>query len=182
LKESDMNPQSAPYPPAPAGTGEIAIRAARPDDGEGIAALVNLPGFRWGTLRLPHQTPEATRKMIETNAPGNVVLVVEQDGCIIGNGGLERFLGRRAHAAVLGMGVHDDHCGRGVGSRLLRELLTMADDWLNLKRIELTVYTDNASAIALYKRNGFEIEGTHKAYAFRAGSFVDAYAMARLKA
>ncbi len=57
----------------------------------------------------------------------------------------------------------------------------VADDWLNLKRIELTVYTDNAPAIALYKRNGFEIEGTHRDFAFRGGSFVDAHAMARIK-
>ena len=40
---------------------------------------------------------------------------------------------------------------------------------------------ENAPAIALYKRSGFESEGTLKAYAFRQGSFVDAYAMARLK-
>jgi putative acetyltransferase len=120
--------------------------------------------------------------MIENNAPGNVMLVVEQEGRIIGNGGLDRSPGRRAHAAGLGMGVHDDYRGRGIGARLLRELLTMADDWLNLKRIELTVYTDNAPAIALYERSGFAIEGTHRAYAFRAGSFVDAYAMARIKA
>ncbi len=173
---------ASPSPPPPASAGDIVIRAARPADCEAIAVLVNLPGFRWGTLRLPHQTPEATRKMLENNAPGNVVLVAEQDGRIIGNGGLDRSAGRRAHAAGLGMGVHDDYRGRGIGGRLLWELLAMADDWLNLKRIELTVYTDNAPAIALYERSGFAIEGTHRAYAFRAGSFVDAYAMARIKA
>ena len=36
-------------------------------------------------------------------------------------------------------------------------------------RIELTVYTDNAAAIALYRKFGFEIEGTHRAYALRDG-------------
>ena len=176
-----MNAQPAPCPSPPASAGGIVIRAARPGDCEGLAALANLPGYRWGTLRMPYQTPEATGKMLENNAPGNVVLVVEQDGRIVGHGGLDRSLGRRAHAAVLGMGVHDDHRGRGIGSRLLGELLAIADDWLNLKRIELTVYTDNAPAIALYERSGFAIEGTHRAYAFRAGSFVDAYAMARIK-
>ena len=168
--------------PTPEIPGDIVIRAARPGDGEGIAALANLPGYRWGTLRLPHQTPEATRKMIESSPPGDVSLVVEQDGRIIGNGGLHRSQGRRTHAAVLGMGVHDDYRGRGIGARLLRELLAVADDWLDLKRIELTVYVDNAPAIALYERSGFMIEGTHRAYAFRGGSFIDAYAMARLKA
>ena len=35
--------------------------------------------------------------------------------------------------------------------------------------------------IALYKKFGFEMEGTHCRYAFRDGGFVDAYFMARLK-
>ena len=53
--------------------------------------------------------------------------------------------------------------------------------WLNLTRLELTVFTDNARAIALYKRCGFEIEGTLRQYAFRDGAFVDAYGMARVQ-
>ncbi|ANY77849.1 GNAT family acetyltransferase [Microvirga ossetica] len=146
-----MNAQQALHPPDAADSGDIVIRAARPIDCEGIAALGNMPGYRWGTLRVPYQTPEAARKWLETMAPGNISLVVEKDG-------------------------------RGIGTRLLRELIEIADDWLNLRRIELTVYVDNARAIALYERHGFEIEGTHRDYAFRGGAFVDAYAMARVKA
>ncbi len=56
----------------------------------------------------------------------------------------------------------------------------MADNWLNYTRLELTVYTDNAAALALYRKFGFEIEGTLKAYAFRDGRYIDAYTMARL--
>lgn len=160
---------------------DIVIRAARPDDCEGMAAIANLPGYRWGTLRMPHQTPEATRKYIESHTPDQVSLVVVHHGQVIGHGGLNRWAGRRSHAANLGMGVHDAYCGKGIGSRLLKELLSMADDWLNLKRIELTVYTDNVPAIALYKKNGFETEGTHKAFAFRGGAFADVYAMARIR-
>jgi len=174
-----MNAQEALHPPSPA--EDIVIRAARPIDCEGIAALGNMPFYRWGTLRLPHQTPEATRKWLEGMNPGNVSLVVEKDGRIIGNGGFERQAGRRAHVAYLGMGLHDEFHGQGIGTRLLRELIMIADDWLNLRRIELTVYVDNARAIALYERHGFAIEGTHRDYAFRGGAFVDAHAMARLK-
>ena len=57
----------------------------------------------------------------------------------------------------------------------------MADNWLNLKRVELQVYTDNARAIHLYEKFDFVIEGTHKAFAFRDGEYVDAYSMARVK-
>jgi putative acetyltransferase len=40
---------------------------------------------------------------------------------------------------------------------------------------------DNAAGIALYEKFGFEIEGTHRRFAFRDGEYVDAYSMARLK-
>jgi putative acetyltransferase len=42
------------------------------------------------------------------------------------------------------------------------------------------VYADNVAALQLYRKFGFAIEGTCRAYAFRDGSFVDAYMMARL--
>ena len=77
--------------------------------------------------------------------------------------------------------VRDDWHGKGVGTAMMRAVIDLADKWLNLARIELTVFTDNQSAIALYRKFGFEIEGTHRKYAFRDGDFVDAYAMARIK-
>ncbi|HGS4599259.1 TPA: GNAT family N-acetyltransferase, partial [Vibrio cholerae] len=81
-----------------------------------------------------------------------------------------------------GMGVKDDVQGLGVGSALLKTVIDLADNWLNLKRIELTVYVDNERAINLYKKFGFVIEGESKDYAFRNGSYVDVYHMARVVA
>ena len=46
------------------------------------------------------------------------------------------------------MAVRDDWQGRGVGTALMEAALDLADNWLNLTRIELEVYTDNAAAIA----------------------------------
>jgi L-phenylalanine/L-methionine N-acetyltransferase len=71
--------------------------------------------------------------------------------------------------------------GRGVGTELMEAALDLADNWLNLTRIELRVYVDNAPAIALYEKFGFEVEGTHRYFAFRNGEYVDAYSMARLR-
>jgi len=45
---------------------------------------------------------------------------------------------------------------------LLKEALDMADNWLNLVRLELEVYTDNLGAISLYKKFEFEVEGEKK--------------------
>lgn len=63
----------------------------------------------------------------------------------------------------------------------MRAGVDLADNWLNLKRLQLTVYTDNEAAIRLYKKFGFAVEGTAKAYAFRDGAYVDSYFMARVK-
>ena len=56
----------------------------------------------------------------------------------------------------------------------------LSDGWLNFQRLELWVYCDNIAGIALYRKFGFTVEGTCRAYAFRDGRYVDAYMMARL--
>jgi putative acetyltransferase len=78
------------------------------------------------------------------------------------------------------MAVARDAQGQGVGSALMAALIDWADNWARLLRLELTVYTDNPRAIALYRKFGFVREGTHRAYALRNGVFVDADCMARL--
>ena len=55
--------------------------------------------------------------------------------------------------------MHDDFQGRGVGKALMQALLDLADSWTPYTRLELTVYADNARAIALYKQFGFDEEG-----------------------
>lgn len=160
----------------------LVIRARRPEDAEQSAKLHNLPGYRHGTLRPPHPSPESVRKYIEANNPNNLSLVAVLDGLVVGEIGLTRFQDRRNHAGSLGMGVHDDYTGRGIGRAMLSEVVEAADQWFNLARLELTVYTDNARAIALYESFGFEREGHLRMYAFRAGRHVDAYSMARLRA
>jgi putative acetyltransferase len=157
------------------------IRAIRPSDADALTALVNLPGFRAGTLRPPYQSIEETRRHIEGDNPDAMRLVALIDDAIVGDIGMTRYRGRRNHAASIGMGVHDDFTGRGIGSALLAAVIEAADNWLDIRRLELTVYTDNDIAIGLYKKFGFEQEGILKAFGFRAGSYVDAYAMGRVR-
>lgn len=63
----------------------------------------------------------------------------------------------------------------------MQAAVDMADKWLNLSRLELEVQVDNEAAIRLYKKFGFEIEGTLRKYTYRDGEYVDVFAMARLK-
>ena len=144
--------------------------------------MMNLPGFRWGTARLPFQAPDEIRSWLErTSAAGTGrELVALVDDELVGNASLDRPTGRRAHIGRIDLGVHDAWVGRGIGTALLAALVDLADNWLGLVRLELTVDTDNAPALALYRRFGFTVEGTHRAHILRGGQFVDGYTMARL--
>jgi L-phenylalanine/L-methionine N-acetyltransferase len=71
--------------------------------------------------------------------------------------------------------------GAGVGGVLLAALVDLADRWLGLRRIDLTVYSDNERAIRLYRASGFEEEGRLAAYAFRDGGHADVLVMGRTR-
>jgi putative acetyltransferase len=129
-------------------------------------------------------TRETRSAMIERSLtdPQIYFLGAELDGAIVGNIGLHLNLTkvRRRHVGAIGMSVRTQHHGQGIGSALMAAVIDLADNWLNLHRLELDVYTDNEPAIALYRKFGFEVEGTFRDYAYRNGTYVDSLSMARL--
>ncbi len=159
----------------------ITIRSAEPTDAEALWRCYSSPQVVRDTLQLPFRSVESMRQHLAKTEEGFYQLVAVVDGEVVGTIGLHTTTRPRIrHKAEFGMMVRDDWQGKGVGSALMQAMIDLADKWLNLTRIELTVYTDNEAAIALYKKFGFEIEGTHRNFAFRDGEFVDAYAMARI--
>ena len=180
-RDSSAPPDDPPPAAARAHPQGLTIRAREPDDSREIAALRQLPRVRWGTLALPFVSEDATRKFLDNAADRRTGIVAILDGKIVGTADVIREMGRRGHVGHIGMCVHDDFHGRGIGSCLMAALIDTADNWLNLRRLELAVYVDNAPAIRLYKRFGFAVEGTRRAVALRDGVFVDDYVMARLR-
>jgi putative acetyltransferase len=162
-------------------TMDLTIRAAEPGDLAALTALQNLPGYRFGTLRLPFESEESVRKRLLEANPSRVLLVAIREGELVGTASLQRMTGRRAHVGALGMGVHDAHTGRGIGRRLLESVLNLADNWRGLRRVELSVHVDNAPALHLYQSCGFEIEGRERQSILRGGVLVDAFTMSRLR-
>jgi putative acetyltransferase len=162
----------------------IAIRRARVDDAAAIAAIMGDPAVYPGLMQMPYPSEEAQRaRLAESLQPGkaDVLLVAERAGEVVGSAGMHASPGpRRRHVMALGISVRADAQGQGVGRALMQAMCDYADRWLALLRLELTVYVDNAAAIALYRRFGFEIEGRHRGYVLRDGAFVDAFCMARL--
>ncbi|MGY2262935.1 GNAT family N-acetyltransferase [Pseudomonas sp. SDO55104_S430] len=149
---------------------------------EGITALYHEPAFARQTLQMPFPSTELWRKRIEPDNERKVQLVAVHQGTVIGNISMEQYARvRRSHAGSFGMGVAVAWQGKGVGSKLLAAALDIADNWMNLRRIELTVYVDNEAAIGLYRKFGFETEGVLRDYGLRDGKWVDVLSMARLR-
>ncbi|MBD9561921.1 GNAT family N-acetyltransferase [Pseudomonas sp. PDM09] len=149
---------------------------------EGITALYNDPAVARQVLQMPFQSTEVWRQRLMADNERAVKLVALHQGSVIGNIGLEQFSRiRRSHAGSFGMGVAVAWQGKGVGSKLLAAALDVADNWMNLQRVELSVYADNEAAIGLYQKFGFETEGLFRDYAVRDGRLVDTLSMARLR-
>ncbi|MFC6338789.1 GNAT family N-acetyltransferase [Pseudomonas sp. CCM 7891] len=149
---------------------------------EGMTALYNDPAVCRQVLQMPFQSVEVWQKRLADANERLIRLVALHGTEVIGGCTLEQYSrSRQSHVGGIGMGVAVAWQGKGVGTRLLEAVLDVADNWMNLRRVELTVYVDNEPAQALYRKFGFEIEGRLRDYAVRDGVFVDALAMARLR-
>jgi putative acetyltransferase len=159
------------------------IRHAEPGDFEAVHKIFQGPKAMRGTLQLPFPRAESWRKRLAEPGDGNYFLVACAGDEVIGQIGVHTFptRPRRRHVGQIGMAVRDDWQGKGVGSALMQAAIDLAENWLQLTRIELEVYTDNRAGIRLYEKFGFKIEGTLEQFAFRDGEFVDAYFMARFR-
>lgn len=161
---------------------EIVIRHIEPSDAEAVHRMFGGERAAAGTLQIPLQSAERWRVLLANPSEHLCSLVASVDGDVVATAGLQlNTRPRRRHVAELAIVVRDDWQGHGVGTALMTALMDLADRWLNVERIELTVFTDNEAAIALYRRFGFEVEGTFRRYAFRDGVYADALAMARLR-
>ncbi|KIH83654.1 GNAT family N-acetyltransferase [Pseudomonas batumici] len=168
----------------PADTPSIVIERFREAHVDGVTALYNEPAVCRQVLQMPFQSTEVWRQRLIQRQDNErlLALVALHQGVVIGSCSLEQYARvRRSHAGTLGMGVATAWQGKGIGSKLLAAALDVADNWMNLQRVELTVYTDNLAAQGLYRKFGFEEEGVMRDYAIRDGHLVDTLNMARFR-
>jgi RimJ/RimL family protein N-acetyltransferase len=133
-------------------------------------------------LAMPEAPPltKVRRFVLDSLRAGAVHFVALQDGKVIGWCDIRpKAQDTMHHCGVLGMGIVDGHRGRGLGRKLLGMTLDAAFA-SGMTRIELTVRADNAPAIELYRKFGFDAEGVCRRAMRVDGSYRDTVIMARL--
>jgi len=159
----------------------VTIRPVRVEDAEAIWRITQQDGVIETILALPSDRLERRRERLATLGPDEHWFVAEAEGEAIGLAGLSVGQGRLRHSGHIFLFVARERQGQGVGTRLLETLLDMADRWLLLRRVELTVFAENERAWRLYERYGFEKEGLRKLSVIAQGEFKDEWLMARYR-
>ncbi len=160
---------------------EIAIRPVEVADAAALHGIQLQPEVLPYIMPLPSRRLSQVEEYLQRLGPDMHYFVAEVDGRTVGYAGLSRLQGRAAHAGHLFLAVDAAWHGQGIGTALLRKLLDLADNWLMLERVDLSVLAANPRAQRLYKRLGFEVEGRRRGSVVSGGVFVDEILMARLR-
>jgi ribosomal protein S18 acetylase RimI-like enzyme len=157
------------------------IRPIRVNDAAGFREVLDAVSRErkfLGALEAP--PAERVREFVEGNVnAGHSQFVAEEGGRIVGwcDALPGTLTSGTAHVGHLGMGVLREFRGKGIGRRLAEATIDRARE-LGLQKIELSVYSSNAPAIALYRELGFVQEGLKVRGRLIDGNYDDVLLMA----
>ncbi|MFT7682441.1 MAG: putative acetyltransferase [Moritella dasanensis] len=158
---------------------ESIIRHLEPSDNPDIFEIYSFASVMEHTSQIQYLSTDKVASLF--NSPECYTLVAEYDAKVVGHISVVQSNKARAkHCASLAIAVHPDIHGKGIGKALMNAAIEQADNWLNLTRLELEVNEDNLVAISLYKRIGFEVEGTKRLSTFKSGRYINTVIMSRI--
>jgi L-phenylalanine/L-methionine N-acetyltransferase len=113
------------------------------------------------------------RRLRFSDARASLDLVAFRGSDLVGWLELNRHTPQKLqHVAVLTLAVAERARRTGVGRRLMQEAYAWCAD-VGVRKISLDVRAGNAAAIALYRSEGFELEGRERAQVRAADGFED---------
>ena len=167
------------------GTDTVTIREALPADGQALADLIMTINEETEFLGTSEDRPlwaeHPEQGLRDMHERGSGVYFIALDGSeIVGYVGAfpGSFARTRGIIYVAHIGVRAAGRGRGIGPRLLEAIETWARA-RTARRLELRVDVANPRALALYRRQGFEIEGRLPHASLIDGAWHDHYWMSK---
>ena len=159
---------------------QVTIRLISPDDIESLHSCMDRVAGERKYLGFTRAAPieELRKSLVEDMERAVIRLIAIDDSKIVGWCHIkpDRWEGF-THAGWLGMGVLKEYRHQGIGSALLHQALAEARN-RGLERVELSVFASNATAIHLYEKFKFEIEGRKKKARKLDGTYYDIIVMA----
>lgn len=140
---------------------EVRLRFLMGDDKEQLFQMFSSmsdEALRWS---MAPYTEEVIQRWIG-DTRSRMCLVASYRKKIVGYASMYRFPHlRRKGVGDLAIYLHQDFHNVGLGTAMTERLLKIAENE-GMHKIELTVVANNKSAISLYRKFGFEIEGVSK--------------------
>lgn len=158
------------------------VRGLLPEDLRPLFSICSHPAVAPALGRLPSFQEDEFRKEYGAPARGHHVLVAQFEGQVLGMVHLVQYAGRRTGTgAIQTLAVHPAWQGRGVGKALLKGAVDLAERWLATRRLEVTVPTHAAAALALFQGMGFAREAVFKADMIYQGGLSDSWLLGRMR-
>ena len=164
------------------------IRSPKDEDIQGVLDYLRISaGETEFILRYPEEcgkyTPEGEKALFDrVNASDHeAMLVCLVEGKVAGNCQIMWSTGMKTrHRASVAIALLKAYWGQGIGTRLFREMIRIAEANEQLLQMELDFVEGNARARALYEKMGFRITGVRpNAIRLKDGTLLNEYSMVR---
>lgn len=156
----------------------VEIREVMPEDAEELIACMRRTGGETDNLTFGEEglpvTIEQERAYLEQMhcAERSVHYGAWKDGKLVGNASLSGLSRRMSHYADMALAVVKAQWNQGIGGMLLEKLIEYARR-AGIEVIRLEVRSDNAGAIHLYEKYGFQRVGRLPAYFKMGTEYID---------
>ncbi len=162
----------------------IRVRGLKREDAYRLSEIRGQEAVAANLLSIPVVNYQSSENFVQKSLsdPNSIQLVAEIEGKVVGTCGININSNPKInHVANLGIMVDENYHRRGVGTALLEAILKICDDWYMLKRVNLGVFESNQSAIKLYEKHGFVIEGVKQCAFKRYGKYENEVIMGRVR-
>lgn len=160
-------------------SNSIQIRDAEPDDQRLLVEWLLQPGvLHWFPLSDVREVEDAARVWMGYMKYQSVLIAL-WNGVPCGNAVLYiQPYAKLAHQCLFAIIIDEAYRGRGVGTRLIEELIRLGKEKFRLELLHLEVYEGNP-AMRLYQKMGFQEYGVHPHFVKQDGRYLSKIMMQR---
>ncbi len=119
-----------------------------------------------------------TRNFARRKNRASIEYAIEIDGQAVGGGGILNF---QDHKADLGYWLGRAYWGRGIMTRVVKEITKYCFNELGLRRICAGTMIPNKGSIRVLEKAGFKYEATMRKYVKKGNKFIDVYLFAKVR-